>query len=194
MCSEIKKVPDNGDGFLETKKFVKRNQWYQLNNLIEQGLVTKVKRGIYSINSDKTIDQKIEISKIISSGIFCMFSMWQYYNLTTNNPSEYHVAIQNKERIKIPDNLPIKLYYWTEKYFNIGIEEIQKDGHTIKIYDLEKSVCDAVRFRNKVGMDIAIEVVKNYVVRKDRNFDKLIKYARQLRIETVIKNLIMPML
>ena len=70
---------------------------------------------------------------------------------------------------------------------------MQQDG--IKIYDIEKSVCDAVRFRNKVGMDVALEVVKNYVKNtQQRNFDKLIKYARQMRIENVIQNIIMPML
>ncbi|MCL1932738.1 MAG: hypothetical protein FWF53_02845 [Candidatus Azobacteroides sp.] len=194
MNLEVNQISNIGCDFLETKKFTKRNQWYQLNKLVEQGLITKVKRGVYTRVSDKITDQRIEISKTVPSGVFCMFSMWQQYNLTTNNPSEFHIALQNKEKIKIPDYLPIKLYYWSEKYFNLGIVEIQKDGHTIKIYDLEKSVCDAVRFRNKVGIDIAIEVVRNYVKRKDRNFDKLAKYARKLRIENVMQNMIMPML
>lgn len=194
MSLKVNQISNNECEFLETRKFTKRNQWNQLNKLIEHGLVTKLKRGIYAMISDKIIDQKIEISKVIPSGVFCMFSMWQYYDLTTNNPSEFHIALQNKEKIKIPDYLPVKLYYWSGKYFNIGIVEIQKDGHTIKMYDLEKSVCDAVRFRNKVGIDIAIEVVKNYVKRKDRNFDKLVKYARQLRIETIMQSMIMPML
>jgi len=194
MSFSINQISNNKCEFLETKKFTKRNQWYQLNKLIEQGLVTKLKRGVYAIVSDKMTDQRIEVSKVVPSGVFCMFSMWQYYNLTTNNPSEFHIALRNKEKIKIPYYLPIKLYYWSEKYYNLGIIEIQKEGHTIKIYDLEKSICDAVRFRNKVGMDIAIEVVKNYVKRKDRDFDKLAKYARQLRIENVMQNIIMPML
>jgi len=67
-------------------------------------------------------------------------------------------------------------------------------NHSIKIYDLEKSVCDAVRFRNRIGLDITIEVVKNYVGRKDRDLNKLINYARQLRIESIMQNMIMPML
>jgi hypothetical protein len=83
----------------------------------------------------------------------------------------------------------------SENYYQLGITEIIIENQPVKIYDLEKSVCDAVRFRNKIGMDIAIEVVKNYVKRKnERNFDKLTKYARQLRIENIIQSIIMPML
>ena len=194
MNSDIVKISETGDEFLNTCAFTKRNQWYQLKRMIEQGVVTKVKRGVYYVNSGKMIDQSVEVAKVVSSGVFCLFTAWQHYDLTTQNSADFHIALLNNMKIKIPDKLPVKLYYWSEKYYGLGIVEIEKEGQRIKMYDLEKSVCDAARFRNKVGMDVAIEVVRNYVKRKDRNFDKLTKYARQLRIETVVQNLIMPML
>jgi predicted transcriptional regulator of viral defense system len=136
----------------------------------------------------------IDIELIVPNGVLCLFSAWFYYELTTTIPHSYYIAIEKKRKIVLPDYPPIVLYYWQKNQYDLGISTYTKDGISIKIYDIEKSVCDAVKFRNKVGMDIAIEVVRNYVRRKDRNFDKITKYARQMRIETIMQNMIMPML
>ena len=60
-------------------------------------------------------------------------------------------------------------------------------GHKVRIYDLEKSVCDAVKFRNKIGLDVATEVVKAYLGRKGRNISRLMAYARQMRVASTLK-------
>ena len=194
MNNENNKIPRNEDRFVKTKEFTKRNQWNQLNKLIEQGLITKVKRGIYYKEANTMIDQTVEVSQIVPSGVFCLFTAWQHYNLSTQNPPDFHIALRNKEKIQLPGYPPIKLYYWSEKYYNLGITEIEKDRQTIKIYDLEKSVCDAVRFRNKVGMDTTVEILQNYVKRKDKNLNKLNEYAQQLGVGNIVQNMIMTLL
>jgi len=68
------------------------------------------------------------------------------------------------------------------------------NGEEIAIYDIEKSVCDAIRYRNKVGIDITSEVLRNYLKRKDRNLDRLMKYAENMRIATVLNQYINVML
>lgn len=188
---DIKEIFYKNSGFLKAKDLTSRNQWYQLKMLIDSGMVVKLKSGLYYLQQYGIIDQNTEVAQIVPSGVLCLFSAWQHYNLTLNNPFEYHIAIKREDKIQLPDYPPIKIYRWSEKFYNLGIIETD----TIKIYDLEKSVCDAVRFRNKVGMDIAIEVVRNYVQRRDvRNFDKLTKYSHLLRIDKVMQNIIMPML
>ena len=195
MKNEVNKVAENKNEFINTKEFIKRNQWYQLKKMTEQGLVTKVKRGVYYAGSNTMLDQQVEVSKIIPDGVLCMFSAWFYYNLTTTIPHKINIAITQNKKLRLPSYPPIKLYYLSENYYELGITEIHIENQPVKIYDLEKSVCDAVRFRNKIGMDIAIEVVRNYVKRrKERDFDKLTKYARQLRIESIMQSIIMPML
>ena len=62
------------------------------------------------------------------------------------------------------------------------------ENSLVDIYDLEKSVCDAVKFRNKVGKDILNEVLNEYLKRKDRNLEKLIQYAKLLRVEKALKD------
>jgi len=190
MSVDIKEIIHNNNGFLRTKQFTHRNHWYQLKKLIHSNEVVKLKNGFYCMPKYGIIEQNREVAEIIPSGVFCLFSAWQHHNLTTQNPVEYHIAIKRDEKISIPDYPPIKIYRWSDFFFNMGI--IQHNA--IKIYDIEKSVCDAVRFRNKVGMDITLEVVKNYVRSEHRNFDKLAKYARQMKIENIMQNIIMPML
>ena len=187
----INEIFNSNNGFLSSKELTTRNQWYQLKKMIDTGMVVKLKSGLYCMQQFGITEQNKEVAQIIPSGVLCLFSAWQYFGLTIHNPFEYHIAINREKKIRIPSYPPIKIYRWSEKFYKLGIIETD----SIKIYDIEKSVCDAVRFRNKVGMDIAIEVVRNYVRRREsRNFDKLAKYSRELRIEKIMQNFIMPML
>jgi hypothetical protein len=61
------------------------------------------------------------------------------------------------------------------------------DGFNIRRYDVERCVCDAVKFRNKVGMDVCSEIINNYLERPDRNLSKLMDYARRLRVGKIIE-------
>ena len=139
---DIKEIVNKNNGFLRTKNLSRRNQWYQLNKLILTGEVVKLKKGLYCMPQYGIIEQNREVAEIIPSGVFCLFSAWQHHNLTTANPGEYHIAIKREEKISIPQYPPVKLYRWSEKFYNLGI--IQHDA--IKIYDLEKSVCDKIYF------------------------------------------------
>ena len=88
-----------------------------------------------------------------------------------------HIAVSQKKKITLPNYPPIKLYYWSDKYYQLGVNEIKVDNLQVKISDLEQSVCDAVRFRNKVGIDITIEVLRNYIKRTDKNLNTLSRYV-----------------
>lgn len=61
------------------------------------------------------------------------------------------------------------------------------DGFNIRVYDVERSVCDAVKFRNKVGMDVCSEIINNYLERPNRNLSRLMDYARILRVGTILE-------
>ena len=193
MNTFVKEVFSTNHGFLETRDIRTRSGWRELRKLQNNNTIVKIKKGLYRLDN-VVCDQMVEVARMIPDGVFCLFTAWQYYNLSVYNPFEFYVAIRKKQKRILPAYPPVKLSYWIDKFYVLGITEIIVDNHPVKMYDLEKSVCDAVRFRNKVGLDIAFEVVKNYVRRKDRNFTKLSNYARPLRIEKIMQNMIMPML
>ena len=87
----------------------------------------------------------------------------------------------------MPEYPQIELHYLTANIFDIGIEERVVSGYRIKIYDIERCICDAVKFRNEVGMDVCAEVLNNYLSRPDRNLSRLMDYARRLRVANILE-------
>ena len=190
MNNGIRKIFEKNNGFLRSKELTLRNQWYQLKQMVDNGEAIKLKSGLYCLPDYTVAGQDKEVTQMIPSGVFCLFTAWQHHNLTTHNPTEYHVAIERDSKIVLPDYPPIQLYRWSENFYTLGVVEIER----IKVYDLEKSVCDAIRLRNKVGIDTTIEVLKNYVKRRDKNLNKLSRYATQMRVENILQTMIMPLL
>jgi predicted transcriptional regulator of viral defense system len=181
-------------GFLKSSEIESRTDWRMLRKMLDDNTVTKVKRGVYRLNSAIRNDQHVELAKMIPDGVFCMFSAWYYYNLALYIPFEHHIAIRKSKKVTLPSYPPVKLYYRIDEYYLLGITEVEIDNHKVKIYDLEKSVCDAIRFRKVAGIDTTAEILKNYLNRQDRDLNKLIRYARILRIEKFVMDTISMML
>jgi len=129
----------------------------------------------------------IDIGKIVPGGVLCLYSAWAYYELSVQIPQAFNIAIEKNRKILLPVYPPITLYYWKREYQEMGVTRQRIGGYTVKIYDLEKSVCDAVKYRTKTGIDVTSEILKNYLKRKDRNLSKLMGYAKQMRIEKTLK-------
>jgi len=180
-------------GFLQTKNLESRSQWYQLKKILQNGEAIKLSSGIYKLN-DIRIPEKAEIAFLYPAAVFCMFTAWNYHRLSTINPWAFHVTVEHKSKVKKSDYPPIIFYYWRNHSSHLGIMEVEEEGYKIRIYDLEKSVCDAIRFRNKVGIDTVSEILKNYLKRPDKDLNKLIKYAKILRIEKFVRETITIML
>ncbi|TRZ78368.1 MAG: hypothetical protein D4R93_00325 [Deltaproteobacteria bacterium] len=149
-----------------------------------------VKRGLYRLNDSPRVFQEAEVARMIPNGIFCTFTAWSYYELTTHVSAEYHIAIARTTKIVLPVYPPVKLYYYGIETFDIGKTSAEINGSLVNVYDLERSVCDAVKFRNKIGTDLLSEILHNYIRRKDKNLDKLLKYATELRISNTLNQLL----
>ena len=120
--------------------------------------------------------------RIIPKGIFCLHSAANLHELSTFIPSEYHVAIPWKSKVTLTDYPPVSLYYWKEPQYVVGLSELSLNGLSVPVYDREKTLCDFLKFRNKVGMDATKEVIKTYLTSKDRNIQKVMEYSRELKI------------
>jgi predicted transcriptional regulator of viral defense system len=188
MKYNVRAIFDNNKGVARTDLLLGSGiNHYQINHLLDNQLIIKLKHGVYKWNTEEVNEWK-DITGLVPRGILCLFTACLHYELTTFVSSTYHVAIPRKAKIILPDYPPIQLYYWDTTAFNLGISEVIIQDTRVKMYDLEKTVCDIIRFRNKVGMDIAKEVLKNYLKRPNRDIAKLNEYARKLGISTVLSN------
>jgi len=187
--SLIARFEQNG-GFLRTADSLSAAEKYHLRQLIKEGIISRVKRGLFRLNTSSLVFQEAEVARIVPSGTFCMFTAWAFYELTTHVSPEYHVAIPRNMKIVLPVYPPIKLYFWGMKTVSLGKTKAEMNGSLVSVYDLQRSVCDAVKFRNKIGPDMLSEILNNYIRRKDKNLDKLLKYASELRISTTMNQLL----
>ena len=180
--NQIKKIFEENGGYARTQDVIDAGiHTSYLYQLLEDGVVSKLKRGLYhwDDNNVSVNEELISVSKIVPKGIFCLLSALSYYEITTVNPWQYYIAIfRNDRKPVLPDHPPINIFYFSKEQYEIGLKEIEIDNHKIKIYDIEKTICDCLRYRNEIGMDVVKEALNEYVKRKDRNIDKLLRYAK----------------
>jgi hypothetical protein len=92
-------------------------------------------------------------------------------------PQAYHIAIKRDRKLVKPSFPSIELHHYTASILEIGESKMFLEGYNIRIYDIERCVCDAIKFRNKIGMDVCSEIIDNNLVRPERNISKLLDYA-----------------
>lgn len=159
---------------------------YHLKKLIEEGKVQKARHGFYVYADYFEQDEHVMISKMIPTGVFCLYSAWMIHEISTTIPHQYHLALPRTTKISATGYPPLALHYLSKDVYELGISEIIINEQKVKCYDLERSVCDAVKFRSKVGEDVMLEVIKNYMYRSDRNLNRVHQYARMLRMERIM--------
>ena len=155
--------------------------------ILERGEVVKLRHGVYA-EPTAMLGTMIDVERIVPGGVVCLYNAWMYYQLSTTVPPAYCIAIDAKRKVRMPETLPITLYYWKAENLTFGIVQQEISGFNVRITDLERSVCDAVKYRNKIGLDICAEIIRSYVRRKDRNLSRLMDYAKRLRLEKVLNN------
>lgn len=147
---------------------------------VGEKIIEKVKPGLYKL-VDYPWDEHSSFVDVCNSNkkaVISLLSAASYYELTTFNPSEIYVSVPNNTDKFVLKYPPIKVFYFTKSYYPYGIETIQTKSGTIKIYNKEKTIGDLFRYINKLGEDVAVESLKEYLKkRKERNISKLLEYA-----------------
>ena len=165
-------------------------QTREIAKLVQNGQIEKVKAGLYKlpeITASANISASlVEVSHAVPKGVIALASALAHYGLTTFVPSEIFVAIplwDKPPQIVFP---PIRFFYYPAQFYRAGIQEIKTSAGTVRMYNMEKTICDMFRYRNKIGENLALEALKNYLRRKDSNIKKLYEYSAICRVKTVM--------
>lgn len=153
-----------------------RNLQYAMKDMIARGEVEKLRRGLYKHNMLAELDNWQEISLIYPNAVICMHSACAYYNLTTYMPHQVHLAVSHNQKITLAPYPPVELYYRVDKYFKKHITV----NNGVRIYTLERAVCDAIKFDTRIGLDMLKEVVNAYLRREDKQIELLLKTAKEI--------------
>ena len=187
METILQKLFEKNNGYLTRKQVPDKPTYNHLLKLVNEDIVERIKHGVYFYGNASRDNTMIDVEKIVPGGVLCLYSAWAYYDLTVQIPQSFNIAIEKSRKVSLPDYPIITLYYWKKEYYEMGITTKIINGFTVKIYDVEKSVCDAAKYRTKSVMQTTSEILKTYLKRKDRNLTKLIEYAKKMRIEKVLK-------
>ncbi|MEK5469090.1 type IV toxin-antitoxin system AbiEi family antitoxin domain-containing protein [Paenibacillus sp. FSL R7-0210] len=169
---------------------LKENQvsYYKLRKLEERGEIIRLKRGLYALRDiNYVVDEIVEASLLVPNGVLCLYSALAHHELTTYTPGEYNFAVSRKSRKPLlPEYPPIRLFSYDDVSFTMGVEQIDKEGHIINVYNLERTICDIVKYRNKLDANVVKESLNNYSSSKRKNYTRLLRYADKLRVRSIL--------
>lgn len=186
---EMERITDivNQRGGIVSAKDLTRAEYTRVLRAVGRGELIKVRQGVYA-TPQSLVNTMVDVEKIVPNGVICLYNAWAYHRLSTTIPPSVCIAIETKRKVRLPDDTSVQLYYWKKEYLHFGIEEQEYSGFKVRITDLERSVCDAIKYRNKIGLDLCGEVVRSYLKRTDRSLSKLYVYAKRLRVANILNN------
>lgn len=160
---------------------------YKISKLVDEGVLVKVYQGVYALGDVDTIEI-CDINVIVENGVVSLKSAAYYYKLLDGEEGKIEITLNRDQK---PPKLPydfFSYYYTTSKFYEIGLNVIDQNGRNLKIYDIERTVCDIIRHRSKYDSYIVREVMDNYIKRETCDIGKLLDYASQLRVRSIVEN------
>ena len=163
----------------------------KINKLIKNNKLTRIKHGYYILNNTNPKEEVI-IARMFPEAIIYLESALLYYKYTDRIPNTWQITVEKHSNPKKYDisYLPLKPYYIKEKYRKIGVNKTTINNITIKVYDLEKTICDILRYENKIDNEVFTKTIKKYINDDSKNIRKLMEYAKKLKVDKKVQKYI----
>ena len=160
-----------------------------LYEMRDRGEIEQIARGLFRLAELPPPGEPdlLTIAKKVPQAVFCLLTALAFHRLTTQIPHAVEVALPRTARIPRLDHPPIKVFRFSPESLNAGIETHSLDGIAIRVYCREKSLADVFKYRNKVGLDIALEALRAYRSQPKQDYQAVMRFARVCRVENVIR-------
>lgn len=160
-----------------------------LRKLCKSGQLIRTGRGLYVLaGGDFTEHHSLaEACKRVPHGIICLLSALSFYEIGAQNPHLIWMAIDRAMRKPKVDYPPIRIFRFSGPSLKEGIEEKKIEGVSVRVYNPAKTVADCFKYRNKVGIDVAIEALKECWRSRRCEIDELVHYAKICRVQNIMQ-------
>ena len=160
-----------------------------LTRLIRSGQLEKIARGLYCVPNKPVTENSnlVTIAIKIPQAIFCLLTALQIHEITTQLPRQIWIAMPRGSHVPKLDYPPIKMIQCSANIYSIGVEIIEYEKQTIRVYSPAKTVVDCFKYRNTVGLDVAIEALREVRAQKKATADELWHFAKIGRVTNVIR-------
>ncbi|TVQ17307.1 MAG: transcriptional regulator [Spirochaetaceae bacterium] len=160
-----------------------------IRRLCESGELVHVARGLYRLpGAPQTERQDLaEAAARVPGGVICLLSALRFHGLTTQNPFEVWMAIDRKAWRPRVAHPPLRLFYLSGPPLEAGVEEHEVAGVTVRVFSAAKTVADCFKFRNKIGIDVALEALREYRRTNPKRLEDIWRFAQIDRVTRVIQ-------
>jgi predicted transcriptional regulator of viral defense system len=161
----------------------------ELYRLVREGSVERQGRGLYVAGQHAytTHHALAQVGKRVPQAVFCLLTALRFHNLTTQSPAEVWIAISTKARRPQLDYPSLRVARFSGAALSAGIEAHRVEGVDIQVYSAAKTVADCFKYRNKVGVDVAIEALRDFVRRHRGGATELARFAHICRVTRVMQ-------
>ncbi len=160
-----------------------------LSRLVASGQLTRLSRGLYSLPTRTPSEQHqlAEVAARSPTAVFCLLTALRFHEITTQNPHELWIALPNKSKSPRIDYPPLRTVRYSGDALTKGIEIHTVDGVTVRVYSIAKTVADCFKFRNKIGLDVAMEALREARRGRRATSEDLWRFAKVCRVANVMR-------
>jgi predicted transcriptional regulator of viral defense system len=157
--------------------------------LYKAGDLERLERGLYAVPGSAFTENRglAMVARRVPKGVVCLLSALRFHELTTQDPFEVWLAVERGSRVPRGGYPPLRPFVFSKAVFNAGIEEHAIEGATVRVYSPAKTVADCFRYRNKVGLDVALEALRDCWRQRRSTMDEIWDSARVCRVANVIR-------
>lgn len=188
QVSKILNIIDNNGGYITTKELQKNNiSRNYLSVLLKEEKIIRISRGYYSLKNGFADNFYIVLSKSKKS-VFSDATALYFHNLSDRNPSVYDITIPYGYGNSYKDEKNVNLHYVKKELFDLGLIEMESPfGMKVRVYDIERTICDIIKNKNKMDLEIFTKALKNYIKLKNKDLNKLMRYAQLLKVDKKVR-------
>ena len=160
-----------------------------LIKLEQSGKLQRVARGLYSLPDSQVTEHQslIEVCRRVPKAVICLLSALQFHEIGTQLPFEVWIALPEATQTPALDNPALRIARLRGAAYTEGIETVVEHGSTLRIYGVAKTITDCFKFRHKVGLDVALEALKDAWQRRKLNIDEVTHFAKINRVAKVMQ-------
>ena len=161
----------------------------RVRSLVDKGILEKAARGLYVLRSADVSENRTlaEVGKKVPHGVICLLSALRFHDLTTQSPHQVWVALERSAWTPKVDHISLKIVRYSGEAFEKGHQEHLIEGVPVRITSPAKTVADCFKYRNKIGLDVALEALRDVLRKRLCTVEELMRFARICRVANVMK-------
>lgn len=159
-----------------------------LYRMRDEGRIIALSRGVFQLRDEVPEEPDLSVvARKIPGGVICLISALSLHGITTEIPAVVSIALRRgseKPRLSFP---PVRFFWMSGRAFEDGVEQRPLNGVPLSVFNVEKTLADCFKYRNKIGMDVVLDALRLYRERYRFDTNRLMRYARVCRVESVMK-------